>query len=246
MQDLGFDDGMINFAVPEIIGIGAGITVVRNAIGDIAYLAPVLATSVFAINIADTIMRRSGMGEDTQNVFGSNFGGGLDGALAGPSGFGGTGVAGSAEPQGRPGGVSLNDGFNLPGAPQPASGMSTLQQITPRTGLKIKGFKPLSINVIYKVLTGAATSITVSLTQTIFKQAQAVATGQTALLAAAQYGLVNVAAATPYVTNILIPNAVYYQLTPLTQLWFELTVIEPVANTFQFYGIDLMCEFNFN
>lgn len=244
-QDLGFDDGMLSFSVGEITPIGAGITLVRNAIGDYAYLAPVSATSIFAINILDTVLRRNGYTEDLQNVFGSTFGGGLDGAAPGPGGTG-SGVPGSAEPQGRPGSISLNDGFILPGTPQPVSAMGALQQITPRTGLKIKGFKPLSINVIYKVLTGAATTLTVSLVQTVFKNAQAVATGQTTLLAAGQNGMTNVAAATPYVTNVPIPNAVYYQILPLTQLWFELTVVEPAANTLQFYGIDLVAEFNYN
>lgn len=232
-QDLGFVDGMSSFSVNEITGIGAGITLVRNAVGDFAYVAPVSATTVFVINLLDTVLRRSGAVEDLQNLYGSGFGPG-------------TGQPGSGDPQGRPGSAALGDGFILPGTPQPASQMSVLQEITPRTAFKIKGFKPLSINVIYKVLTGAATSITASLTLTTFRNAQAVAAGQSNLLVAGQNGLVNVAAATPYVTNIPLPNAQFYQITPLSQLWFELTVVEPAANTFQFYGIDLLCEYNYN
>jgi hypothetical protein len=191
------------------------------------------------MNLLETTIRRSGFFEDTQNLFGSTFGGGLGGSAAGP-GSAGTGIPASAEPQGRP------DGFILPGSPQPASGMSTLQPITPRTGLKIKGIKPLSLSVMYKVVTGAATSLTCVLTQTKIVDNQTIASQQTTLLASAANGLVNVARANPYVTAIAIPNAVFYQTTPNTQLWFEIAVQEPAANTFQLYGVDMLCEFNMN
>jgi hypothetical protein len=124
--------------------------------------------------------------------------------------------------------------------------MATLQEITPRTALKIKGVRLNTLNVIYKVVTGAMTSINASITQTVFKNGQAVATGQTTLLASAQNGLSNTAAATPYVTNIPIPNAVYFQITPLTQVWFELAIVAPASNTFQLYGVEIGVHFNYN
>jgi hypothetical protein len=186
-----------------------------------------------------SIIRRSGFFEDTQNIFGSTFGGGLGGSAAGP-GSAGTGIPASADPQGRP------DAFILPGTPQPASGMSTLQEITPRTALKLKGFKPLSINVMYKVLTGAATSLTCVLTQTKVVDNQTIASQQTNLLVSGANGLVNVSRANPYVTAIALPLAQYYQITPNTALWFEVAVQEPAGNTFQLYGIDVLCEFNYN
>jgi hypothetical protein len=245
-QDLGFTDGLLFFPPADFTATGGPPTLVRNAIGDIVYQAPVSATTYFNVDLMDGVIRRSGFFEDTQNTFGSSFGGGLGGPIAGPSGSPGTGIPASAEPQGRPGSPSLQDGFILPGTPQPVSAMGALQQITPRTALKIKGFKPTALTVVYKVVTGAATSLTTSITQTIFKNGQAVATGQTTPLAASTTTLTNVVATTPYVTVIPIPNAIYYQITPLTQLWFELAVVEPASNTFQLYGIELNCEFNFN
>ena len=124
--------------------------------------------------------------------------------------------------------------------------MATLQEITPRTALKIKGIKPLSLNVMYKVITNPATSLTCVLTQTKIVDNQTIASQQTTLLASAANGLVNVARANPYVTNVAIPNGVFYQITPNTQLWFEIAVQEPAANTFQLYGVDMLCEFNLN
>lgn len=249
MQDLGFTDGLISFDAVEFEGIsvsGTAPSIVRNAVGDVAWQLVASSQANFDLNLLGVALRRSGFFEDTQNVFGSGFGGGLGGPSGNVPGTPGTGVPTSAEPQGRPGSSSLVDGFILPGQPQPASGMGTLQQITPRTGLKIKGFKPLGLNVIYKVLTGAATTLTCSLTMSTFRNNQAVATGQTNLLAVGANGLVNVAQAAPYVTAIPIPNAVFYQITPLTQLWFEINVTEPAANSFQLYGVELACEFNYN
>jgi hypothetical protein len=246
MQDLGFADGLL-FAGPmdmAAIASAGTITLTRNAVGDIAWQVNSSSTATFSLNITDMMIRRSGFMEDTQNAFGSTFGGGLGGPIAGPSGSPGTGVPGSAEPQGRPGNASLQDGFILPGAPQPASGMGTLQQITPRGALKIKGFKPLSITVIYKVVTGAATALTCVLTQSVF--ANNVAIAKTTLLASAANGLVNVAQTNPYVTVIPIPLAQFYQITPLTELWFEIACQEPASNTMQLYGIEIACEFNYN
>jgi hypothetical protein len=238
-QDLGFVDGLIMMSTEEILAIASAgtVTLTRNAVGDIAWQCNASSTATFNINLMGSVLRRSGFFEDTQNLFGSTFGGGLGGSAAGP-GSAGSGIPASAEPQGRP------DSFILSGQPQPASGMATLQEITPRTALKIKGFKPLSINVIYKVVTNPATSLTCVLTQSVF--ANNVAIAKTTLLASAANGLVNVAQANPYVTNIPIPNAVYYQITPNTQLWFEVAVQEPASNTFQLYGVDVLCEFNFN
>ncbi len=239
MQDLGFGDGTVNFGPNLIVAISTGAAALtRNAAGDNAWLAPASATTTFSINLLDGIIARTGHNEDLQEAFGSTFGGGLGTVAAGPSGLSGIGIPASAGPQGRP------DAFVLPGQPQPPSAMSALQPITPRTALKIKGIKPLSLAVIYKVLTGAATTLTCRLDSTTFVNGVAVAPAN--LLASAANGLVNVAAAPPYVTNIAIPNAIYYQITDLTQLWFELSVVEPAANTFQFYGVQMRCAFNYN
>jgi hypothetical protein len=242
-QDLGFSDGLIDYSLQDIVAIsvsGTAPSIVRNAIGDIAYSLAASSQAYFDIDLMKNVLRRSGFFEDTQNEFGSTFGGGLGGPSAGPSGLSGTGIPASAAPQGRP------PDYILPGQPQPMSAMGALQEITPRTAFKIKGVKPTSLNLIYKVLTGAMTTLTVSLTQTVFKNGQSVVTGQTTLLAAGLNGLVNAAAATPYVTNIAIPNAVFYQITPLTELWLEIAVTSPAGNTFQLYGCEMNCVFNYN
>jgi len=242
-QDLSFIDGLYFFSPNEISAIsasGTAPTLTRNAVGDIAWNLPASSGAYFDINIMNTILRRSGYFEDIQEQFGSTFGSGLGGVMANPPNSAGTGIPGSAAPQGRP------DGYILPGQPQPASGMAALQEITPRTALKLKGFKPKSINAIYKVLTGAMTTLTVSLTQTIFTNGNTVASGQTTLLAAALNGLVNVAQANPYVTNVPLTAAIYYNITPNTELWLEFNVVSPAGNSFQLYGVEVLCDFNFN
>ena len=122
--------------------------------------------------------------------------------------------------------------------------MATLQEITPRTGLKLKGIKPLGISVKYKVLTGAMTTLTCRIDST--KYVNNVANAITSVLASGANGLVNVAQVNPYVTAIAIPNAVFYQVNDLTDLWFEITVTSPVGNTFQLYGVRMLVEYNFN
>jgi hypothetical protein len=239
-QDLGFVDGIINYALTEVVPVasaGGPATIVRNGPADLVYNVPVSTTETLSIPLFETLILRSGFPEDLQNAFGSTFGSGLGGVPAGPGGAG-TGIPGSAEPQGRP------DGFILPGTPQPASGMSALQEITPRTALKLKGIKPLALAVKYKVLSAAATALTCRL-DTI-KFANGVANVITNLLASGANGLNSAASATPYVTVVSIPNAVYYQIADLTEMWFELGVQTPSGGTFQFYGVRMLAEFNYN
>jgi hypothetical protein len=247
MQDLGFSDGLVSYGVPEISAVSPTGTVAlsrASGAGIPSWLVSASSSVFFEINLLDAEIRRSGYTEDLQDVFGSTFGSGQGGFAAGPSGLPGSGIPASAEPQGRPGSSNLGDGYILPGTPQPASGMATLQEITPRTALKIKGLKPLSITVLYSVGTGAMTTLTIGLYQNIFKNGVAVA--QTIPLAAGLNGLQNVAAANPYATVIPIPNAVFYQITPLTQLWAEINVVAPAGNTFNLFGLEMNCEFNYN
>jgi len=246
-QDLGFTDGIVSYSTSEIMGIasaGGPTALIRNAAGDIAVNVPVSTTATLSVNLFNTVLLRTGFMEDTQNIFGSTFGSGLGGIAAGSSGLPGTGVPASAEPQGRPGSVALGDGFILPGSPQPVSAMAALQEITPRSGLKLKGFKPLAIAVKYKVLTGAMTALTCRVDST--KYVNGVANAITSVLASGANGLVNVSAATPYVTTVAIPNAVAYQVADLTDLWFEIGVQSPAGNTFQLYGVRMLVEFNYN
>lgn len=246
-QDMGLLDGIVNYAIADAIAIasaGGPATLLRNGPADLVYNVPVSTTETLSIPLFETLILRSGMFEDTQNVFGSTFGAGLGSGITPGPGGAGTGLPGSAEPQGRPGSPSMGDGFILPGNPQPLSAMAALQGITPRTGLKLKGVKPLAIAVKYKVLTAPATALTCRLDTVRFANGQA--NTITNLLASAANGLTNVAAATPVVVTIPIPNAVFYQTADLTEMWFELAVQTPGGGTFQFYGVRMLAEFNYN
>lgn len=247
MADLGFTDGLVSYAAADVLSVSpTGTVALSRAIGAgiPSWLVSASSSVFFEIPLLETLIRRSGYFEDLQNVFGATFGSGAGGFAAGPSGLPGTGIPASAEPQGRPGSANLGDGYILPGTPQPASTMSTLAEITPRTALKIKGIKPLSMNLIYQITTGAMTTLTIGLYQNTFKNGVAIA--QTIPLAAGLNGLTNASAATPYVTSIPIPNAVYYQINPNVQLWAEINVVSPAGNTFNLFGLEMLCEFNYN
>lgn len=235
-QDLGFSDGIAMFGVDDVVASAGTLT--RNGVADFSLNLGNSANATLSFNLLNSgVLQRSGFFEDTQNIFGSTYGGGLGGYPAGP-GSAGTGVPGSAEPQGRP------DSFIYPGQPQPASAMSANQELNPRTGLKLKGVKPLSLAVVYKVITNPATTLTCRLDRLQF--VAGVANAPVNLLASAANGLTNVAAATVVAPVIAIPNAVFYQVSDLTQLWFELSVVTPAGGTFQLYGVRMLFEFNLN
>lgn len=245
-QDMGFSDGIVNYAISDVVAIasaGGPAVLLRNGPADLVWNVPNSMTGTLSIPLFETLVLRSGFFEDTQNVFGSTFGSGLGGFAAGPAGAPGTGIPASAEPQGRPGNL-FGDGFILPGSPQPGSGMAALQQITPRTGLKLKGIKPLAIAVKYKVVTNPATALTCRIDTVKFQNG--IANSITNILASGANGLTNVAAATPYVIVVPIPNAVAYQVADLTEMWFELGVQTPANGTVQFYGVRMLVEYNYN
>jgi hypothetical protein len=146
--------------------------------------------------------------------------------------FGGAGIAGSAQQQ-----------FYRP---DQSAGMSSGQQITPRTAFKLKGFKLLGFDVIYTVGTLALTSISVRVDQTQFLNNVAVA--PTVVLAAGANGLATAVPSTgPYVTSVALPVAqqIYRPLEDM-QLWIDLTVVTPATSTFRLYGFDCDFEFNYN
>jgi hypothetical protein len=231
-QDLGFNDGIIDYSVSDVVNIasaGGPATLVRNGPADIVINVPNSTTVTLSIPLFETLILRTGFFEDTQNIFGSTFGGGVGALAAGPGGAG-TGIPASAEPQGRP------DTFGTEAA---------LQQLTPRTALKLKGIKTLSLAVKYKVLTNPATVLTMRADEVNF--VNGVANNVTPVIATGANGLTNVAAATPYVITVPFPVAEQtYQIDDLTEIWFELAVQTPANGTVQFYGVRLACEFNYN
>ena len=87
MQDLAFPDGRISLdPQQELIAIATSGTsvVTRIAAGNIAYVQAVSSNFFYTANITAACLRKTGFGEDTQNI------------------FGGAGIPASAEYQGRP------------------------------------------------------------------------------------------------------------------------------------------------
>lgn len=145
--------------------------------------------------------------------------------------FGGTGIPGSAQPQVY--------------RPDVIPGMSTAQQIQPRTALKTKGFKPLSLKVIYLITGAALTLHTIRVDKTVY--ANNVANAITPVIANGANGLATAVQANPYVTTIAFPaNQQVYQISDLSQLWIEIAATTQVAGAYRLYGTEMTIEFNFN
>jgi hypothetical protein len=231
MQDLGFNDGRVFAGPGDVVFLMSGgtLSVTRVSAGDYSVHGANSTTGTIAVNLTQQILRRLGFFEDTQQALGSTFGGGLGGFVAGPSGTPGTGIPGSAAPQGRP------DTFGA---------MSALQEITPRTALKIKGFKLNSFDVIYTVSSSNLTAISCRADQIQYVNGAAVPTA-TVVLASGLNGLSLVSAGTSYVVNVPIPIPAYTRLADQA-LWIELGVQTPGGGTFDFRGFDCLIEFNFN
>jgi hypothetical protein len=145
--------------------------------------------------------------------------------------FGGAGISASAQPQ-----------FYRPDV---IPGMATAQQLQPRTALKVKGFKLLSFDVIYSVISATLTSINVRVDQTIIQNAVGVAS--TVVLANGANGLSTAASGTPFVTNVALAAAQQVYRTSVDQsLWIEFALSTPGTGTARFYGVDLLLEYNYN
>lgn len=145
--------------------------------------------------------------------------------------FGGTGIPASAQQQVY--------------RPDVSAGMSTGQEITPRTALKVKGYKLLSVDVIYQIGTLALTTHTIRIDQTV--HANNVANAITAVLANGANGLATAVQANPYVTNVpLAAGQQIYRIGADQSIWVELNVVTPATSTYKLYGFDCSVEFNFN
>lgn len=231
MQDLGFTDARILASAAAVTGLtsGGSFTLTRVAAGDYSLRGAVSTTGTIAINVTQEVIRRTGFFEDTQNAFGSTFGSGLGGFKAGPGGSG-SGIPGSAEPQGRP------DTFGA---------MAALQEITPRTALKVKGFKLLSIDVIYTVSTAGLTTAQLRADQIQYVNGAAVPAATAVLPLLANGVLPQAFSANAIVATVAIPVPVYTILTD-TVLWVEMNIVTPGGGTFDFRGFDMSLEYNFN
>jgi hypothetical protein len=214
MQDLGFTDGRI-FCGP----------------GDVVAIGSTAAPAVTRNAVGDWSLTRTSAGAETLNIAVN-----VMNQVLRRTGFfedlqeqfGGAGIPASAEYQGRP---------------DTLASMALGQPITPRTAFKLKGFKLLSIDAIYRVTVANLTTNTLRVDQAL--QANNVAPAVTAVLAAT--GIPTVVQANPYVTNVALPAAQQiYRITPDQELWAEMTVAIPNTSKLDFYGFDLLVEFNFN
>jgi hypothetical protein len=213
-QDMGFPDGRIRANAGDLIFTGATLAVTRVAAGQwgIVLATPAAQANTFAVNVTQMLMRRLGFGEDLQEQ------------------FGGAGIAGSAEYQGRPDALAS---------------MATGQPITPRTAFKVKGFKLNSYDVIYSLGVANATAHTTRVDQTVFGNGLALVT--TPVLASAANGLQTAFAANPYVTNVALPAAqqIYRNLND-ADLWIEDVITGAATTTVTFWGFEMYLEFNYN
>ena len=146
--------------------------------------------------------------------------------------FGGAGIPASAQPQFyRPDlGVLLQ---------------ASAQQLTPRSALKIKGFKLLSFDVIYLVVSAAATAVTCRVDSLTLTNG-AVVPAPTAVLASGINGLVTTRNDTLInVINVPVPNGTYVT-TADTTVFIELGLQTPGGGTINFAGFDVLVEYNYN
>lgn len=214
MQDLGFNDVRIRANAGDLVFIGATLAISRVAAGQWAVVlgTPAAQANTFAVNVTQLLARRLGFFEDIQEQ------------------FGGAGIPGSAEYQGRP---------------DTLGAMNTGQEITPRTAFKVKGFKILSFDAIYSLGVANATAHTCRVDQTLFVDNVAAAT--TAVLASGANGLATAFRANPYVTNVPLAAAQQiYRINADQDVWIEDVITGAATTTVTFWGFDINLEINYN
>jgi hypothetical protein len=225
MQDQGFNDARIFLGIGDLTLISGTAPFTKNAFGDYSFNLGNSATCVFAVNIANAIARRLGFSEDLQLQ------------------FGGAGISGKADFQGRPDTIGS---------------MSAGQQITPRLVLLPKGFRVLSLDFVYLVAGLALSTNSFGLAKTQFQNN--IANTITSIIALAANGLQTAIQTNPYVTTSALtlanqqtisnpqPGVVLpgYLLLADNTLWLEWDVSTGASGTARVYGIDVSFEYNFN
>ncbi len=214
-QDLGFTDGLLVLSDFAIVPTGTGAPTVPTRNG-VGDISWNIGAAVGPINYS--------MNLANGRLFRSGFGEDLQ------EQFGGAGIPASAQFQGRPDTIGA---------------MSALQQITPRTALKLKGIQINSINLIYLITGAALTTHTCRLDKSAF--ANNVALASTSVLASAANGLQTAIQANPYCTEIAMPASFQvYQISDLSEYWFEVTATTQAAGAYRLYGARAKVTFNFN
>jgi len=211
-QDLGFTDGRVFLGIGDLVNNANGV-LTRNAAGDWSFNQAASLAGIYAANLTNALVRRTGFGEDLQEQ------------------FGGTGIPASAQPQVY--------------RPDVIPAMNTGQQLQPRTALKLKGLKLLSIDVVYLITGAALTLHTIRVDQSNF--VNNVALAPSVVLANAANGLATAIQANPYVTNVALGAAQQiYRNSVDSGLWVEIAATTQAAGAYRLYGFDCLCEFNYN
>lgn len=218
-QDLGFVDGVMILGPEDAIATGGASVLTRNAAGDLSHNAGAAVAPIYSFNLAKAQFFRTGYQIDLQEQFGTAAG------VAGPSVVANTG--------GPDGGVT--------GRP-PFTGNT---QITPVAGNRLKGIKLLSMKCIYLVTGAALTGHTLRVDKTVYANNAALAIS--AILANGANGLQTAIQANPYVTAVaLAAGQQIYRVSDLSQYTIEIAPTTQGGGAFRLYGIEVLCEFNFN
>jgi hypothetical protein len=211
-QDLGFTDGRVFLGPGDLVFSGTGV-LTRNNPGDWSLNQAASLAVIYAANLTNALIRRTGFGEDLMEQ------------------FGGTGIPASAQPQIY--------------RPDVIPSMNTAQQLQPRTALKLKGLKLLSMDVVYLITGAALTLHTIRVDQA--NQVNNIALAPTVVLANAANGLATATQANPYVTNVPLtaPQQIYRNSVD-SALWIEIAATTQAAGAYRLYGVDCLVEYNYN
>jgi hypothetical protein len=156
-------------------------------------------------------------------------------AVPGPSG-----VANTSDP------LALPAGF----PPIAAANLTTISGSITGTGTGIlrgplpKGVQINSIDIIYQVLTVAASAATTGLTKTAF--ANLVAPVVTNIIALGANGLPTAIGAQPQVTNVAVAAPAMIVPSADSQIVLNVNLTSGAGGTVNFYGAVLKCSYNFN
>lgn len=218
MQDLGFTDGRVFLGPGDVVLTGTAPTLTRVPPG-YNYAFPVSSTSFIGANLTTALMRRLGFFEDTQNIFGA----------ANPNNPAASAIAGSAQIRTY--------------RPDVIPAMNTGQQLQPRTAFKTKGFRLISVDVIYSIAGAVLTTHNIRIDSTQY--ANNVAVANTVVLASGANGLQTATQANPYVTTVIPAVQTYFTLNDAA-LWLDLAIATAGGGTYVFFGLDVAVEFNLN
>jgi hypothetical protein len=215
-QDLPFTDGRLFASVGDMAYYSTAGTLSQLRVNpaDYSIHAANTTTGFVAVNLTSLIIRRLGFFEDLQEQ------------------FGGAGIPGSAEYQGRP---------------DTLGSMATGQPITPRTAFKIKGFQINSFDVVYTVSSANMTALTCRVDTIQYLNGVAVPAA-TSVLASGVNGLVTTFSANLNVVTVAIPapyNSQFWNLADQV-VTIELGLQTPGGGTFDIRGFDCALTYNFN